>query len=496
MKKPFGKRDMRRKRRQDKERKGGAIPGPVSTAPSQVGVRLAPAAGAASSGGSQLSAWNTFAGAFARATGLSGQSATAARMALVVIAVTTGAVSIYLSRPRPSAPLRQGRHIFAPKPASPFDARVESEPAPLTPAQRVASGSSLDYFADANPIDAVAGTAPAAAEEETGEAREAPAADDAADKEPAGDAPAASKPPADKPRLIASSKIGTGGGQLTSNVALKTLQDMKSHGGDFAEIYKKPGAASGEKAGKRTLLAASRRTAGASGSNAYGQAKFANRMSGQAAKSAASNSAAAYASQPFDGANTLGGSGAATGEGAALGGAGVETGASSIKDTKEIEEPPKPEDVKTPQNQTPYQGMLIAATAALMIGLLLLKLAGELINQAKADPTGVGAAAKLAQGKMLAMAAMAAGGAAAGLGGMIAGQFGQLTQAIPFILGGGALAAEAGMVIIKADQAGKDAGDKINDGAGQAGGLTSQALSPDRASQNNLEPERKLKGSG
>ncbi|MFH1723188.1 MAG: hypothetical protein ABII00_01060 [Elusimicrobiota bacterium] len=83
---------------------------------------------------------------------------------------------------------------------------------------------------------------------------------------------------------------------------------------------------------------------------------------------------------------------------------------------------------------------------------------------------------------------MAAGAAAAAIGAMLAGKYGQMTQGIPYILGGGVIGVQAAMVLMKADQAGKDAEEGIENAGQTALDDTAANLETDGVGDNIAKP--------
>lgn len=130
-------------------------------------------------------------------------------------------------------------------------------------------------------------------------------------------------------------------------------------------------------------------------------------------------------------------------EGAGLIGSGVSKDpgvASTAKDIKDISKAPKIDDGK---NKTPYQKYIIAAIAALAIGMICLLLAGHLMKLAHA-----GNAAMLLPAQILAGIAAAAGVAAAACGAVIWTKYEQMGQGLMFVMAGGVLAFQAAKVLM------------------------------------------------
>jgi hypothetical protein len=283
-----------------------------------------------------------------------------------------------------------------------------------------------------------------------------------------------SRPQPPKPVLKpGSGKIELKASSLQTSMQFTAMTDFSGGvGTQFQEIYKPKAYVM-----PKPSYGPNRRipmTGGQSGSSAWDQAKFTGDMSRKAARMGAGAGSAAAAGLPFDGGMGLGQTREPSSYGT-LGGASDKIGANSEMDIKSVsgEEPPKPKDVNDTKNKTPYQGMIYAAIAALMTGQLLVAVAGMLVGQAQKVP-GPQAAPLLAMAKATAAAAMAAGGTAAGLGGAIAGEYDQITQGLPFMIGGAVIAMQAGLVLIKAEKAGQDASQGVNN-AGQAAQNTSNA---------------------
>ncbi len=494
MKRPFR---LRGKKKREKEKKGGAVVGSGSVASSEVGSHIATSLGTAAPGGLSVSPWTSVVTAVSKATGLSIGVATNAGVAAMILGISTAvaAFSLYMGSDQESPKLMRGGEIFSVVDGERMLIKTPSyeRGAAMTSGHRGTEGSSLDYLSGANRQrdDSLDGVGD--------EVKQAPAETPAPEPEKTvTDVVPASKKKerksaGPKPKLKASKFRSKSGPALTSKITLVKLRDVEGSGGGFDAIYKAAKTA-GFDGQKRPNYGARGRTAVNTGGNAYGQAKFANRMSGTGTRMGKASAAAAYASRPFDGSNVLGGTSGNIGadDGRELGGSGIGSSANSIRNSKSVTLPPLPEVIKNAENKTPYQGILLAATAALMIGMILLKAAGQMIKQSKTPSPD--SAAQLAMGKALAMAAMAAGGASAGIGGVLAGQYDQLAQAIPFIIGGGALALEAGMVLAKADQAGEDAELGITQAAQQAGQLAQQAIGDDndKVSPEELDYQRRV----
>jgi len=139
------------------------------------------------------------------------------------------------------------------------------------------------------------------------------------------------------------------------------------------------------------------------------------------------------------------------GIGPGSGPAGRTAGPSNTQDNKQVDPPAPPIDNKNAKNVTPYQNLIYAGMGALLVGALLLMVAAQLIKSAN-----------FAGAKMAAMGAAACGGVAMGIGGLLAGKWGQMMQGIPFLAGGGILAAAAVKVMMEADKASQDAKDKTD----------------------------------
>ena len=451
---------------------------------------------AAPTGAGSASGWSSIVGAISKATGLSAVAASKAGIVGIVLAVSSGVagVSLWMGNSTPTGERTMKRRVFA----------LNSESQETTSARAVkaargegkpGAASSLEY------TPKLAENLPEATPTVDGPANEiAPPSREeiAAATEKVVDAPVAKKskprrvPPGDVPKLAKRSAPSTRSSNQTTKVSLKALDGLAGGvGSGFQQIYK---AANSEPydgvSQKRARYGANRKTVALnSGGSAMAQAKFAGRMSRGATRMGRTSGASHTAALPFDGANasarSLGKS-----EGTGLGGTGLAGSASSALDSKVIDPPPPPEDIKKGEDKTPYQGLLYAAMGALGLGTLLLMAAGKMISQGRSQP-GPQGAAMLAQGKALAMAAMGAGGAAAGMGAMIAGEHGQMTQGMPFLTGGGILALQAGMVLAKADAAGEEASSGIENAAGQAAQTAGQALQGMNQQKPSEEPKKK-----
>ncbi|MDE2291376.1 MAG: hypothetical protein KGL53_04775, partial [Elusimicrobia bacterium] len=260
-------------------------------------------------------------------------------------------------------------------------------------------------------------------------------------------------------------------GNPGGNVTFTPMNTLAGNiGSGFQQVYRPPRTGAFQAGAQKRAAMAARRAVVGSHTGAMDQARFAGKVSRSAMGMSAASAASYTAGQPFDGSAGAGSLGATRpSAGASEGGAGVASSASTAKDTRNIQAPPAPTP-QNPQNKTPYQKYVIAGMAALAIGALLLIVAGKVSDEAKADPTK----APLAQ--MLAAAAMAAGAAAAAIGGLLAGKFGQMTQGMPFLLGGGAIAVQAGMVLAKGSEASKEASDKTTGAANAAAATTTTNL--------------------
>jgi hypothetical protein len=458
--KPFKLRKPRPGKSQEK--KGGAALTPGASAGSAkiaIGggeaVNVAALGTAAPGAGSSLGLWSSYVSAIGQSTGLSAAAATKTGIAALVLTATSGVVviSLLVGHSTPTSRPQHGGLVFSNstpnEPAAKSLAKTNNAPAAV-------QTSGLEYLQGQR--DGSIGEIPDRAEQVAVANAPAPTTTKKVPVVPHKPAKVAkAKKPTAKKKMRKSRRLASRSSTLQSKVTLQAPKDLAG-GSGFQDIYKNPnGPADAFRVTKRPNMGASRRTAAlSSGGSATSQAKFANRMSRSGMRAGRANAASTYASQAFDGSNSLGRTGQVPGGGGGvLGGTGLGTGASSIKDSKTIDTPPPPEDVKKKSNQTPYQGLIYAGMGALLIGMMLLKMAGQLISQGRsAGPQG---AAMIAQGKALAVAAMGAGGAAAGIGAMLMGEYDQMAQGLPFIIGGGALAVQAGMVLAKADQAGEEA---------------------------------------
>ncbi|TBR19945.1 hypothetical protein EPO15_13790 [bacterium] len=476
---PFGLgKDQRRK-----EKKGGAagLPGAAAgSTPSGLafdsGVEALSTLGrAAPTGGSQVGLWEGLVGGLSKATGLGAVAAGKTLVVGLVVAASSLAagVSLYIGNSTPTSAPSLGRRVFV-------DSASEEEPVKLArvsaPAETQTQSGSLEYVAEGNAPAAEAAAAP----EKTSDA---PAATPEVKNSelPNHDAPAPATAvvhdPGPKPQL-AKRAMPQARGEPGGGARLEPLKSLNGKmGAGFQEVYRptKTGAFDATSQAKSGYGVNRRSVLAKSGTNAMAQAKFANRMSQSGTRMGNGTSAAHTTSLPFDGANTAAALGATKAGGSSIGGTGVASSANGILDSKSVEPPPAPESKKN-ENKTPYQGLIMAAIAALMIGTVLLMIAGKMAGEAK-KCTGPDCAAKLQAAKMLAAAAMAAGGAAAAMGGVLAGQYGQMTQGMPFIMGGGILAVQAGMVLMKDDKAGEDGAEGVSNAAGQAASQAGQALS-------------------
>ncbi|TPW19116.1 MAG: hypothetical protein FD126_3009, partial [Elusimicrobia bacterium] len=297
------------------------------------------------------------------------------------------------------------------------------------------------------------------------------------------------KDPGPRPQL-AKRAMPQARGEPGGSARLEAVKSLTGKvGSGFQDVYRPQKTGAFDATSQSRASYGSRRSVLAkTGGNAMSQAKFANRLSRSGSRNGSATGASHSTSLPFDGANTAASLGATKPGGSSIGGTGVASSANGVLDSKSVEPPPAPDAAKKAENKTSYQGLIMAAIAALMIGTVLLMLAGKMSGEAK-KCTGPDCAAKLQAAKMLAMAAMAAGGAAAAMGGMLAGQYGQMSQGIPFIMGGGMIAVQAGMVLMKDDKASDEANASTDAGLGQLG-QAANALQNDKVDSNTEAPKK------
>lgn len=451
--------------RREKERKGVGASWTPPVPAGDLAAVLSPAAPA----GGAASPWSSLIAAVSRATGLSPAASSTAGIAGLVLGASTlvAGVSYYIGNPTPTgAPARALFSAAAEGPAlepSPSAGELAGPSAP----------SSLEFLSGNAGQDGSLNSLPP----------EAALLEDALPARP-GETPGvqppvaarAPKPAGPKQALAMAKSLLAKASPQSTRAALKPVGSLSgSVGGGFQEIYRPNGEAGGLRTQKRPRLGPNRRTAVlSSGPDAVAQARFADRLSRQGAGMASGQGAAFKASLPFDGSNSLGASLPA--EGMVLGASGMGANASGALDAKDINIPPPDIKDEETKNETPYQGLLYAAMGALALGTMLLTMAGQLIGQAQKNP-GPQSAQLIQMGQALAAAAMGAGGAAAGLGAAISGQEnGQVTQGIPFIVGGAVLMAQAALVIATAEQAGENASQGIGSAAQMAQGLSQMAM--------------------
>ncbi len=474
--------------RSQKEKKGTGVAGlPGATAAGGL-----PAAGGFDSGaavlstigrisptaGSQAGLWETLIEAVSRVTGLSTLAAGKAAIVVLVIGASSIAagVSLMIGNSTSSSGPSLGGRVFAGPDESESEPRLKPTAAGESSQN---AGSGMEYLAQAN------GPAPAPEAAAPERAVDAPAAVPAVKAAGAPNVivtPAAPVKHADVPHgTLAKRAMPTARGETGGKITLVATDNLTKMGSGFQEVYR-PSKTGSFDAMKGQRAAASRHAVlSSSGGNAMDQARFANRLSKSAARMGTGTAASHTSGQPFDGGNMGARSlGATRPGGDSIGGSGVSSSANSILDSRSVTPPPAPESKKN-ENKTSYQGIVMAAMAALLLGTVLLMAAGQMAGQAQKSP-GPDAAAKIQAAQALAAAAMAAGGAAAGLGGMLAGQYGQMTQGMPFIMGGGILAVQAGMAIAKAEKAGQDGAQGVAgagaDAASQSLGALSGAMGP------------------
>ena len=435
---------------------------------------------AAPTGAASTGTWASVVNSISQATGLGAVAASKATIVGIVIAVSSGVAgfSFFMGNSTPTGQRSMKRRVFALQTESQETTAAKASKASRS-SNATSDPSSLEYtpkiaskLPEAEPV--VDGPAPVVTPPSQEEIIAA--------TEKVVDAPVAKKKrnrvkPGPKPTLAKKAGVKTRSSNASTKAVLKRTDSLAGGpSSTFQDVYKNgaPGALS-HKGQRRPRFGGSRKSVPInSGRGAMDQAKFAGKMSRSGARMGRTSGASHMASTPFDGANSAARSlGKAQGTG--LGGTGLAGSASGSLDTKIIDPPPEPEDIKKGEDKTPYQGMLYAAMGALGLGTILLMAAGKMISSGRSNPTPAGAA-MVSQGKALAMAAMGAGGAAAGMGAMIAGEHGQMTQAMPFITGGGILAMQAGMVLAKADAAGEEASSGIENAAGQAAQTAGQAL--------------------
>lgn len=480
---PFGLgKDQRRK-----EKKGGAaaLPGAAAgSAPSNVafdsGVQaLATLGRAAPSGGAPAGLWEAAVGSLAKATGLGAVAAGKTLVVGLVVAASSMAagVSLYIGNSTPSSAPSLGRRVFV-------DSSVEEEPVKLArvkaPAPAEAPPGSLEYLAQGNAPAPEPEAAPERAVDAPASAPEVKTAE--APNHDYAPAPTAApvSDPGPKPQL-AKRAMPQARGEPGGSARLEPLKSLTGKvGAGFQEVYRpqKTGAFDAASQARPATSVNRKSVLNRSGKSALDQARFTNRMVKSGSRMGSATGASHTTSLPFDGSNAAAALGATKAGGAALGGTGVASSANSIMDQKSVEPPPAPEP-KDGKNKTPYQGIIMAAMAALMIGTVLLMLAGKMSGEAK-KCTGPDCAAKLQAAKMLAMAAMAAGATAAAMGGMLAGQYGQMAQGMPFILGGAMLGVQAGMVLAKDEKAGEEQGAENAANAGNLGNAMQQGMGQDK----------------
>lgn len=491
---PFGLgKDQRRK-----EKKGGAAALPASAAGSTPGAlsfdsgvqALSTLGRAAPTGGGQAGLWEALVSGLSKATGLGAVAASKAVVVGLVVAASSVAagVSLYIGNSTPSSAPSFGRRVFV-------DSASEEEPVKLArvsaPAEAQTASGSLEYLAEGNAPAPEPAAAPERASDSPAAAPEVTTSETPNHDAPAA-APAQVLDPGPRPQLTKRA-MPQARGEPGGSARLEAVKSLTGKvGAGFQDVYRPSKTGAFDATSQSRAAYGSRRSVLAkSGSNAMSQAKFANRMSRSGSKMGSATGASHSTSLPFDGANTAAALGATKPGGAALGGTGVASSANGVLDSKAVEPPPAPDANKKAENKTPYQGLIMAAIAALMIGTVLLMLAGKMSGEAK-KCTGPDCAAKLQAAKMLAMAAMAAGGAAAAMGGMLAGQHGQMSQGLPFIMGGGMIAVQAGMVLMKDDKASDEANSATDGGLSQLGNAA-QGLQNDKVDSSPETPKEKPK---
>lgn len=474
---PFGlKHDSRS--RKEKRGVGAGLPGAAAAGGAPVGGAFDSGAAALSTigraspnAGASAGLWDALVGAVSKATGLNALAAGKAVVVGLVVGASSMAagVSVYIGGSGGEGSMRLGPRVFVD--SSQDEAPLRTPVRPASAAEpSTTSGASLDYLSQAN------GPAPepeASVERQLNAPAAATASQAAAVPDHSAPAAAPARAPVDVPkpkmskRAMPQSRGETGG----KGVVLESMNSLSGKvGSGFQEVYRAPRTGSFDSMSQSTArYGANRKIAvNRSGANAMAQARFANRLSKSGARMSAGSSAAHTASQPFDGGNRSLSLGNTRSAGASAGGVGITSSANGLLDSKAVEPPPAPDAKKNGENKTSYQKLIMAAMAALMIGTVLLMIAGKMSSNPAQKPAAQAVAA----------AAMAAGGAAAALGGVLAGEYGQITQGLPFIMGGGILAVQAGMVIAKAEEAAKEGADGVNAAGDTAAKDSGESLQP------------------
>ena len=170
----------------------------------------------------------------------------------------------------------------------------------------------------------------------------------------------------------------------------------------------------------------------------------------------------------------------------------------SVMDQKDIPGPPPPATGDT-KNTAPYQWAMYAAIGALLIAMLLSKMAGSKKDAAKAMPPGPAqVAAYMAAANMYWLAAAAAAAAAA-LGGLIIGMYQQMMQGLIFVGSGGMLAffnAQSALDVTKTAKDSEEANKKAVDGINDKGGQIKQDLGGQGSNANNTNANANNSSSG
>ncbi len=334
------------------------------------------------------------------------------------------------------------------------------------------SSSSLDYFSEEAQKGDIAGLASEGVPGEGGEGVDEDSASAAADADGAAAAGAAGA--GAKPGLVKSQGFGSGsgasprmrgGGGLSGGIGSK-----------FQNIFRAPSAKKGKSSAMSGSLA-SRRTPGKrkvphfNKKGAFGQAKYAGKLSKGAAYTSSDAGAKTTAAEAFEGQTAGAGDVAGIDSGGAgLGGAGLGEGELSASDpslnTNESTPPVPPTD--NPEDVSPWKKLTDMALYAMLAGAALIIITHLLANKAKAMAliNPIAAAAWFTAATYTAYAAIAAGAAVIFAGVMLMSQHGQTWMGLMYVAAGIGIiwkAYEALMGINKAAKANSELATQFKD---------------------------------
>ncbi len=310
-----------------------------------------------------------------------------------------------------------------------------------------------------------------AADAAAAKAAEAQAVPAAADAAAAGPVPATAAPPATdvsgearkspfSEKFGELSKFGAGRSGLNGGLGMSNGVGMQFS----AKTLGSTSAFTAPKVAKALQARAAPARTGASArsrSFAYNQLARTNGLSRQGA-AASGESSNALAGQAFGNAAVSGApvTGIGAGNAAGITGAGAGTQSGPIGGTQNANEGTSAAPAASHKNSSPWQTIVMAGVAALILGGLLLTFAQKKISAGKklmaANPAAGGP--MIAMGKMLGMLGAALGAIAAGIGLALWQHFHQKAYGAIFIVGGGLLVGIGAMILTRSED--KDAADQ------------------------------------